>query len=281
MKYIKKFFEELDPKKFIRAGQRLQSLGKQKKGADLIDYGLKQLYGSYNIHLATSYSNKVMTGWVSKPVCNFYYGFPEKYGAKGFQNVNGLPANIDEEKLVDLWKNGDSDLGFTIDFRFEPSQEFLALPDFKINDLEDKIILSKNPGQNLPSDFKSGVHLFSVRVLMALKSANDDLEDEGISINSASDLYETCRLIDIRLSSQTDHRFFGVFADRKSALTFKRKLPELIEPHKSKIMDLLTVLQASSNDLEDILEQIYSITVNEIYLPDKPNYNDVRKLIKQ
>ena len=202
------------------------------------------------------------------------------------QNVGGLPASMDEEQLVSLWKNGHSDLGFTIDFRFEPSQEFLSLPSLKVNDLASKINASKYPGGRLPSDYQRGVHLFSIRVFLAWKDSSDDAQEEGFTINSASDLYEIYGLgpagtgIEISISNQTDGKIFGVFADRKSALAFKRKLPELIEPHKSKIMDLLTILEASSDDLEDILEQIYSITVNEIYLPESPTYNDIRKLIK-
>jgi hypothetical protein len=46
MKYIKKFFEELDPQKFIHAGEELKTLGKLSRGSKLVDHGLKQLYGS-------------------------------------------------------------------------------------------------------------------------------------------------------------------------------------------------------------------------------------------
>ena len=65
-----------------------------------------------------------------------------------------------------------------------------------------------------------------------------------------------------------------MFADRKSALKFKKKLPDLINPMRSQIMDILSTVGGSTDDLENILEKIYSISINYIYQDDVNSNNN-------
>lgn len=274
MKYIKKFFEELDPQKFIRAGEELKTLGKMSRGSKLIDHGLKQLYGSYNVHLGASYGNQVFSGWFSKPVCNFYYGFPKWQAGNANNNYSRggqlTSATLDEEAHVKNWKNGDS-LGFTLDFRFEPSQEFLENKKLKINDVDEKLLDSRYPISR-PRDFSPGVPFFSFIFTIAYGT------DE--SFDSIGELYDNYKVVDLSLSTQINPQFFGIFSDRKSALDFKRLLPNLVRPHTSKIMDLLSIVEAPVDDLENILDTITSVSVNQLYLPEA-DYKMLREFLNR
>jgi hypothetical protein len=79
------------------------------------------------------------------------------------------------------------------------------------------------------------------------------------------ELYDISRIVDIRLSKLMDKNIYGIFADRQSANKFRRNLPKLIEPHKGKIMDLLSILSADTDNLEDILESFSKIRINSLY----------------
>jgi hypothetical protein len=62
-----------------------------------------------------------------------------------------------------------------------------------------------------------------------------------------------------------DKNIYGIFADSQSALKFKRNLPSLVNPHKEKIMDLLSIIGGGADEVEDIFESFNKIRVNSLY----------------
>ena len=57
----------------------------------------------------------------------------------------------------------------------------------------------------------------------------------------------------------------GIFADRKSALKFKKELPSLIQPYIKEIMDILSIVGADSEDIDEIYELFNKVRVNNLY----------------
>jgi hypothetical protein len=97
-------------------------------------------------------------------------------------------------------------------------------------------------------------------------------EDEEVEIKPGdprycdlTDLYQHTKSINIRSNRLMDKNIYGIFADRQSALKFKRNLPSLVNPHKEKIMDLLSIIGGGADEVEDIFESFNKIRVNSLY----------------
>ena len=220
MKYIKKFNEELSPETYINAGHSLKYMGKSKRSSALIDHGNELKYGNYNMVLANS-SGIIAKDNFTRPVCNFYFGQP---------NSNSV-TRVSEDDIIRLWEEGESGLIVTFEFCF------YATESTKIN---------KNTSTTRGVfERHSGVPMFSISV--ALTDWNDGLDNwrtdygthEDAPHVDISELYRWTHCVIPSIDKPVDVQYFGIFADRKSALKFKRELPKLIEPYKEKIVDLL------------------------------------------
>jgi hypothetical protein len=263
---IKRFNEELDPQTYISAGRSLKNYyGKNTKGNTLIDYGYEKGHGFYNAHIQSIERTPVYTGKITNPTCNFYYGVPE---LDYVNNVSKLiHSDLTEEQLVSDWKNGNSELSFTLEFRFTSSEELKS----KVKD---------NESIKRKFEFYTGFHLFTMYVRLShwvdgLKYYNYD-EDNEEYINPGdsnymgiTDMFQNTKDIDIGLQQVgnrlIDKEIYGIFADRQSALKFKRNLPSLINPHKEKIMDLLSIIGGGDDEVEDIFDSFNKIRINALY----------------
>jgi hypothetical protein len=252
MKYIKKYNEELSPDTYRSAGNKLKRYNKVSRGSKLIDYGHEKDHGFYNAHIQAVGVSHVYTGKITNPTCNFYYGSPSWNGPQN--NVNSVLVNtkITEEELVKNWKEG-SELNFTLEFRFTPSEELKSTV--------------SNSDLNKIINHWAGFHLFTMTV--CLSDWEDGLDEYNYEYTNSTidiiELYDITRIVDIRLSKLMDKNIYGIFEDRQSANKFRRNLPKLIEPHKGKIMDLLSILSADTDNLEDILESFSKIRINSLY----------------
>jgi hypothetical protein len=267
MKHLKHFNEELDPQTYISAGRSLKNYGKNTKGNKLVDYGYEKSHGFYNTHIQWAGQNPVYTGKITNPTCNFYYGLPKWNGPQSNVNSQLVNANLTEDELVRDWKYGLSTLSFTLEFRFTPSEELKSLipaNDSSLQALKGTI------------DHWRGFHLFTMYVKLSywedgLSGYNYD-EDEEVEIKpgdpaycDSTDLYQHTKCLDISLNRLMDKNIYGIFADRQSALKFKRNLPSLVNPHKEKIMDLLSIIGGGAEEVEEIFESFNKIRINALY----------------
>ena len=269
MKYLKSFNEELKPETYIRAGRKLQDLGKIARGTKLSDYGTEKLLGHYNVHLGNlNSSTRIFTGEFTNLKCNFFYGRPHWNGPQA--NVNStLIKTLEEEDLLRNWTEGRETLSFTLDFNMLPTATT-------------EINLKKADRADKASSRKP---LFCMIVILSywqdgltewnyLEDSNEYVYPGDEQYMGVTDLYKNTREVRIELNPLMTKGDVGVFADRKSALKFKKKLPELINPMRSQIMDILSTVGGSTDDLENILEKIYSISINYIYQDDVNSNNN-------
>jgi hypothetical protein len=274
MKYIKHFNEEIDPDKYIRAGRELKQLGKIQRGATISDYGSKQKWGLYKVHLADRKnfnSSNIITTNFTDLKCYFHFGDPQWTANNQINSIKSA------EDLISEWKEGKSSLSFSLEFRMEPSQQFLI--DHQIYAAK----LAKTRGSLITGLYENGYHLFSLR--LSLSNWADGISEWNYNEDSdvqsrpgdpnwydALNMYENTKDFNLNLINNWCF-YFGIFADRQSARKFKVLLPELIDPHKEKIMELLSELGSDSNDLEEILDMITNISINRLFLTDDEKKN--------
>lgn len=259
MKYLKSFNEELNPESYIRAGNKLQALGKTTRGTKLADYGTELLHGHYNVHISTvNNTGSLFTGKFTNIKCKFHYGTPHWNGPQ--TNVNStLIKTMDEEDLVNNWSAGRERLSFTLDFDMEPTAA--------------TVIAMKGSSYAANNSRK---HLFCMVVDLSywedgLEEWNY-LEDSGEYLKKGdeeymdiSSVYKNTKTVRITLNPLASKDICGIFADRKSALKFKKQLPELVGSKKPQIMSILSTVGGTTDDLEDILERIYTVSINYLY----------------
>jgi len=267
MKHLKHFNEELDPEKYIRAGRRLSNLGKVSRGSKLIDYGLEKGLGFYNVHIGhiSNDSWSLYTGKTANLECKFYYGTPYWSGRQNMES-SSLIRTHDEEDLLRNWKEGGESLSFTLDFTMQLSEET------RLN-LINRGSFSKDSPTRIPlfalnvvlSDWSDGIEAYNY-----LEDSDEYLNPGDENYHGISMMYRNTKHVSLTLMTLFTKNYYGIFADRKSAVKFKKELPRLVETHKSQIMDILSLVSGSTDDLEDILSRIYNLSVNYLYQDDIP-----------
>lgn len=269
MKHLKRFDEELRPQTYRTAGQRLISKFKEERGRKLIDYGNEQQFGFYNMYVGnsnTKLGNKDPQKFTN-PKATFYFN---SIGNNFYGNgTEPLVKNKTAEELVKSWKEGDSELAFTISFRFQAAEES------KINIKHDIMEESR------------GTPMFSFRVELSdwyngLDEWNTD-QDTGDMIvgDEAHDIYDmfvnSFHYPHITLERPDDKYYFGIFSDRASANRFvKNDLPRLLEPFEGHIHDIISAIGGDPEHIDKIKELFPSpeslfgsISVNGLYDDDR------------
>jgi len=253
MKYIKRFNEDLDPDKYIRAGNRLSNMpgGGKERASALIDYGLEKKYGFYKIHWANT------TGVLGKNLtftnlrCESYFSRPDSSKTETFR--------YSAEDAVERWKVGQSPLCITFTFFLQATEET------KIKVKTDEI--------------RSNIPIFSFEVWFSdweesLQEYNWDhdneepITDDAVDINGLYKWTKTTLIYMKRpekMYSAKPYVYFGIFSDRTSALKFKRQLNSLLEPHKEKVMELLSCVNASADDIDRYEDKINKISINNLF----------------
>lgn len=261
MKYIKRFNEELEPETYMRAGRMLKGLpgdsldGGKKRSSPLIDYGLKMKYGFYKMHWANTSTILGKDLTFTNLRCESYFGRPDSAIVETFR--------YSAEDAVELWKRGDYPLCMTFNFVFQPTEE-----------TKDKITSTFGIGTELGQN-----PMFSFEVWFSvydegLESYNTDEEGEpmtGDAVVDLNGLYKWTNEITIykkravKMYYTKTYGFFGIFSDRASALKFKRELSSLLEPHKEKVMELLSCVNAGTDAIEEYEDKINKISLNNLF----------------
>jgi len=255
MKHIKKFNEELKPEVYRRAGRILTRMNKVSRGAPLVDYGDEKEFGFYNIHFANSSTLIGSSLQFTNPKVNFYF---QPFNVTGRDSVVEI-KNLDEESLVQSWLKGDINLAVTFQFSFQASQSV------------------KNKINNSSLNTWGSCPIFAIQLNMCdfdegLDEWNTNQETgEIFPEDERLDMYhyfDNTSIAELSLKRPTGH-FFGIFSDRKSALKFKKELPNLIEPHMEKVMDVLSIVGGDSADIERVKKSFNKIRVNSLYEDEK------------
>ena len=271
MKHLKRFDEELDPNTYRTAGQRLIRKFKEERGRKLIDYGNEQQFGFYNMYVGNINTKLGNNGGdpqkFTNPKATFYFN---SIGNNSYGNgTTPLVKNKTAEELVKSWKEGDSELAFTISFRFQAAEES------KINIKHDIMKESR------------GTPMFSFRVELSdwcngLDEWNTD-QDTGDMIvgDEAHDIYDmfvnSFHYPHITLERPDDKYYFGIFSDRASANRFvKNDLPRLLEPFEGHIHDIISAIGGDPEHIDKIKELFPSpeslfgsISVNGLFDDDR------------
>ena len=272
MKWIKTF-EELTPKIYRDAGSRFMNIPhKVEKGRKLKDYGSEKEWGVYNIELVRNYNDITREVKFTKPKAKFILN---RKTSDGLNDLNTRYEDISVEEMLDLWRDADRDLYFTIQFYFEPLEETKS----KIGSL---------PGWgNIPL-FSFKVDLSSWEDSLEQYNTPDEYEDdiENFKTYTLQELYDETASLSISLAlpqsnprdswssmgSRTQIYNYGIFSDRNSAFKFKKLLPTLIDDEViEKMWEVFSLLGDSKNFQRCIHALKYGIKINHLY-------DDVRSL---
>lgn len=262
MKYIKRFNEELKPETYIRAGNSLMNMpgGGRKRSTPLIDYGLEKKYGFYKMHWANTSTILGKDLTFTNLRCESYFGRPDSSKIETFR--------YSAEDAVELWKQGNYPLCMTFNFVFQPSESTK-------DSLSQVSELGTNP-------------MFSFEVWFSnweegLDSYNWDIDAEepmtGDDVVDLNGLYKWTHEVliyknkPVKMYYGKQYGFFGIFSDRQSALKFKRELNNLMDPHKDKVMELLSCVNASSDDIEEYEKVVNNISLNNLFSVDERTTN--------
>lgn len=269
MKHLKHFNEELNPQKYIRAGSKLSTLGKTSRGSKLIDYGYEKSWGFYNVHIGNMGDSSwgVYTAKLTNPACRFHYGLPQ-WNAQQTNNTSTIIETQDEEDLLNNWTDGRETLSFTLEFTMQLSEESRL-------DMISKGKINKGwySSNRIPlfaihvelSDWYEGLREYNY-----MEEDNEYLRPGDENYHDVSMMYANTSHTTLTLMPLFTKNYFGIFADRKSAIKFKRELPKLVDPHKSQIMDILSLVSGSTDNLENIIGKIYNMSINYLYQDEVP-----------
>jgi len=254
MKHLKRFDEELKPETYRRAGRSLQHRFKEERGAKLIDYGNKQEFGTYNIIFVkdhgTSGSAVILAdAKITNPKAELTF---QPQWKNRWDNSGKLIDEIKSaEELVKAWKAGECELAFNISFRFMATEE------------------SKLKSNNTHLSDWRGSAVFSFDV--TLHEFSDGLDEWNLEADPGEehDLFEMfvadfCPQITLAMP-KTPNGTFGIFADRQSALLFKRSLPNLVEQFDDQIHDIVSVIGGESEHIEKIKSLFQKVSLNGLY----------------
>ena len=262
MKYIKRFNEELKPETYISAGNRLKNLpgGGKKRSTPLIDYGLEKKYGFYKMHWANASTLLGKNLTFTNLKCESHFGRPDSSKIETFR--------YSAEDAVELWKKGNHPLCMTFNFVFQPTEE-----------TKDKMT---SPSKSALGELYQNP-MFSFEVWFSnweegLDSYNWDIDTEepmtGDAVVDSNGMYKWTNEITIykkkpvKMYYGKPYVFYGIFSDRSSALKFKRELNDLLEPHKEKVMELLSCVNAGADAIEEYEDRIKKISLNNLFSVD-------------
>jgi len=247
MKHLKRFDEELSPETYRKAGRKLQHKFKEERGAKLIDYGNKQDHGMYLMHYAFGDALVISSATFTDPRAQFI--FQPRWHNRYEQ---GRLANEikDAEELVRGWKQGIVNLGFQICFNFMASEE------------------TKQRSTNSALRDWKGTPMFSLD--FELHSWGDGLDEwnsEAVP-GEEHDVYEMFQADfhpQATLNRPNSEMGYGIFADRQSALLFKRNLPKLADKFDEQIQEIISVIGGESEHIEKIKDLFGKISINGLY----------------
>ena len=252
MKYLKRYNEELRPEVYKRAGQILKNTGKTERGSKLIDYHDELAFGFFNIITSDGYKYVV-----TRPKSEFFYGDIINNNRDVKKDLEIKIKSADE--LIEAWLRGGSDLSFTINIEFTKKDEPGSITyDKRAVGMSLHVVL--NSWQSGKEDFEEDFDLDNLDIN---DFYNDSNESGTTEVYLKRGLYSPSYK---RLDIWDD---FVLFSDRKSALKFKRLIPEIINQYKENIMEIFSIIGTDIEEWDNLIESVKNIRVNKLYVDTK------------
>ena len=97
--------------------------------------------------------------------------------------------------------------------------------------------------------------------------------------STVADVYEYTKESSVYTQKPISDITYGLFNDRQSAQKFKSFVNSIVDVEmKPHIMELLSIVGGTSQDLEYILNSIRNIRIHGLYQPDVTGYETIKNL---
>lgn len=271
MKYLKTFNEELNPQTYRNAGGKFAYYGKEKNSDVLYDFADEKEFGFYNATVCQGQSLIEKDAKLTEAnLTGIYCGYkPELNGDDNLLKW-GRDTENDLNMLVENWKNGTSSLSLCFEFSFRPSRE------------------SKRKNQSINKKYKIPFIILEVK-LSDYDFGIDEWDSESrweaeqrgdeFTPSTVADVYEFSKDFSVYTQRPVSDVTYGLFTDRTSAQKFKSFVNSILdEKMKPHIMEVLSIVGGTSQDLENTLSTIRNIKIHGLYQQDVRSSDTVKNL---
>jgi hypothetical protein len=266
MKYLKSFNEELNPQTYRNASSKLSYYGKQKSSDALYDFADEKQYGFYNAVVCKGQSMPTKDAKLTQPeLSGIYSGNKAK---DGNDNLLKWGKDIENELniLVEKWKAGDSNLSLQFEFSFRATRQTKNVA----KSLEQMYIIPFIILEVRLSEFEYGIEEWD---------AEASWENEEFTPSTLSEMFEYSKEFSVYTQRPISDLTYGLFNDRQSAQKFKSFVNSIVdEKMKPHIMEVLSIVGGTSQDLENILNSIRNIRIHGLYQSDVTGYETIKNL---
>jgi hypothetical protein len=292
MKWLKTY-EELDPRTYRNAANKLSNWNKSKRSYKLEDWADESEYGIYNMHTAKQYRKDSFTlkeknsKFTMPTLIGVYYGYDPgselpvnllkpPYGSNREDNIEKY-----SNKMVQDWENGDApQLSIMLEFGLKPTKETTTKDGKELQPSREEFNW-KDKRRYLGSVYP----MFRINIVLTEEAYGMD-DWYGYSKEEAErageywkeptiqEFYSDAKWEHLNISRPFTDGYFGIFSDRKSAIKFKNYFLSIINGEnsqlngldiKSIIMDVLSLVGGESSDIERIMNKIKSIRIHGLY----------------
>lgn len=270
MKYLKPFNEELKPQTYRNASSKLAYYGKQKSSDALFDFADEKQYGFYKATVCKGQTIASSDALLTQPELTGIY--PGNKSVDSNDNLLKWGKDIENELniLVENWKKGESNLSLQFEFSFRASKETKN----KYGSIREMHRIPFIILEVRLSDFDSGLEEWDEEAVYIA-------QEEGTEFipSTLNQMYDYSKEFSVYTQRPISSLTYGLFVDRQSAQKFKSFVNSIMdEKMKPYIMELLSILNATSSDLENILNSIRNIRIHGLYQPDVKNYETIKNL---
>ena len=172
--------------------------------------------------------------------------------------------------LVEKWKAGDSNLSLQFEFAFRVTRQ------------------TKNVAKSLQQMYRIPFIILEVRLSEFEygidewdSEARGEVEREGgeFTPSTVTEMFEYSKEFSVYTQRPISDLTYGLFNDRQSAQKFKSFVNSMVdEKMKPHIMEVLSIVGGTSQDLENVLNSIRNIRIHGLYQSDVTGYEAIKNL---
>ena len=172
--------------------------------------------------------------------------------------------------LVEKWKAGDSNLSLQFEFAFRVTRQ------------------TKNVAKSLQQMYRIPFIILEVRLSEFEYGIDEwdsearwEVEREGgeFTPSTVTEMFEYSKEFSVYTQRPISDLTYGLFNDRQSAQKFKSFVNSMVdEKMKPHIMEVLSIVGGTSQDLENVLNSIRNIRIHGLYQSDVTGYEAIKNL---